>query len=348
MSSTTIVLGQRRARCAAATRGRIPRSMLPAAVAACLCSCSTQPPAVEELFPQPLPFSVSLDLDEMPAALALYGTTDEWRNDILAVLDAARLCHDLRRAGDGGNPDVSVHVAFPAAEEHRTEVDVPSAFVTTIAWSCVPPLHLFVRDVAVFPGVRLTVTLTREAALPDRKIEHQAAVYTSYLQRYPFFSWETLGSILLPSFVFSSGEPKHMLPAIAPRVRADIACAIAREIGGSALRPADDLLRNPRLQRAGEALVLHAEGSADLHMLLLRLDDPDAAAFHTRILPPAPLGGEAAPIAIPLDPAALAGAPRARLLRIQATPRSIGRASERYSLRIDDGAPPAPAAERAK
>jgi hypothetical protein len=307
------------------------RAILAVACVASLCACNANAPIPED---EPrLPFVMSLVLDEVPPELAPYGTKDEWRRDVLDVFEASRLCHALQGADAAGSPDVTITLNLRAVADARTEIDVPAAVVTTLAWSCVPPLHFFVRDVAVFPDVCASVKWTGTAA-DARTIPPQGPFYASYLQRYPFFSWETLGSILIPSFVFSGGDREHMLSAIAARVRGDVARRIAKELRGGVLR-ADDLLKNPELYRTGDTLTLQAEPSAVLYKITLRLDD-DAAPFDQRILPLVLRSEMAAPLRIRIDCAKFPAAPRPTLLHITAEPRTIGGRIEHYTLRIDD------------
>ncbi len=310
-------------------------AILAPAIAACLCSCSTPAPVTDGPPPIPLPLLVSLNLDEISPELAPYGTAEEWRRDILDVFDASNLCLTCRDEKAPDNADVAITLNLHATADAGTEIDVPSAVVTTLAWSCVPPLHLFVRDVAVTPELHATVEWRRAAASPVREIDYRGTFYASYLQRYPFFSWETLGSILVPSFVFSGGERAHLLSSLAGRVRGEAAHAIAKQLRGELTR-ADDLLRDIELRRTGDAYVLRATPGIDLYTIALRVDD--AAPFYDEPQPPVPSTAGTV-VEIRFGGTKLPAAPPPRLLRIEAAPRTLDGTPERYTLRIggDEG-----------
>ncbi len=322
-----------------------------------LASCASSPldrPEVVKVKNEPaLPLVVGLSLNVPEDPSITYGTREEWMADIRKALDDLDVCQAVWAEDDEREADATVHVKLarpPDAEKLETEgrVDGQAAVLTTIAWSTVPPLPLWLRDVTVTPGVEAQVVMSRtgrilgeddlieespEAGLLRYKV--RPAIATSLLDRHPFFSWSTLGSIVIPPFAFSGTDPEHLVKCISGRVREETALGIAAELKGKIVKDVQhELVKNVGLAWTGTDLVLKCTGHPDLFTLTLRLEDARSSSPPLREPATLPLRTSEHSINEPLNPEIFGGSPEGKILRLEAVGRPAGQAPLRYSVRV--------------
>jgi len=321
--------------------------------AAAAWGCSSAPVEREEDAKMPeRPRVLQLDID--PGSEASFGTREDWHSDISRVLQELNACTAVwtpemsaeRRPDMVLRLDVRTESAGGDAQV-RTE----GALLDFLAWSTLPLLPLWIRDVDVDPGVTLEATCSdycsRAGAKPEEVLESKLgpipcpSISSCHLDRHAIISWSSLGGIFVPPFVFKSPDREHFAGSAGSRVREEVALALGRMVKSFKSVEPPEPFRSLRLEPngAGLTLVLDLEPQADLlkldagleegmpplagqteprPVLSLRFDYPEGSAGR---LKPIPLDG-----LVPLV------ASEEHLLRIEATDRRG--LTWRYSLPV--------------
>ncbi|HZN56608.1 MAG TPA: hypothetical protein VFD71_00935 [Planctomycetota bacterium] len=197
--------------------------------------------------PATLPRAVAIRVKLDETTESLYGTESEWEADILRVVEELDACARLVPQPQVDEADMTVTIHLSRSDRPaESDIQTTGALLDFLAWSTIPLLPLWIPDVDVRPVLRVRVERSlrgvENQATPLEAREHEAApVATSYLDRRPFFSWPTIGAILVPPFIFSGTDPEHVEAEIGAWVREATAVQVA------------DIVRDSR-PKAGELL----------------------------------------------------------------------------------------------
>ncbi len=202
----------------------------------------------------------------------LYGSHDEWRNEIARTFEALRVCSAVLLDGEE-RADIDVNVRLRASEEPaEPDVDTQGAFLDFMAWSTVPGVPLWIPDVHVDPGLVAQLTLKWAGKTdPVLRDVRPSPIKTTQLDRHEFLSWSMAGALFVPPFVFSDPDRERLRETIAARVRLETACAIASAVKGEDLKE-EELLRDMEIKRVGNAWYHFYTQSEDLSWLNRRLE----------------------------------------------------------------------------
>ena len=199
--------------------------------------------AREKYIPRIVSISVTFDGDESEC----FGSEDEWNEDLTQAFQDLNVAAAVWSTGEeeetGEEADLAVTLTVSRGTRSSEEVDRDlagqGAFLNFLAWSVpVPILPMCLEDVQVVPDLSARVKLSVRAGDAqsgadevDLLAENEnIAIMTSFLERYEFFSWATLGALFVPPFVFREGNPEHLANSIASRVRAEVAWELAKLI----------------------------------------------------------------------------------------------------------------------
>jgi len=183
----------------------------------------------------PLQRTVRIAVDFAGSGTAPFGDRREWLDALIAVFEDMEVCacvvgEDEEAAA--GDADMAVSITIQELPPASPSIDPQGAFLDFLAWSAVPPVQLWIPDVHVDPGIAAFVKV---ATLPAaEELERGGgrlecpAIKSSILERHPFLSWTTLGSVLLPPFIFREPDRVHLGTSIARSVRR----AVAEEAAG--------------------------------------------------------------------------------------------------------------------
>jgi hypothetical protein len=207
----------------------------------------------------PLQRAVALVVEIEPGLESLYGTDDEWRADFLRVAAELDACARLVPEGEKDEADMTVTVGLSRAGPTEPDIQTTGAFLDFLAWSTIPFLPLWIPDVSIQPELEVrvqrqlrsveSVTIPLFEAQPPRTDR----VSTCYLDRRPFFSWPTLGALLVPPFVFSGTDRERIEERIGAWVREATAVQVATIVRESRPNDMGDELLSGLAVRAGPA-----------------------------------------------------------------------------------------------
>ena len=184
----------------------------------------------------------------------LFGSREDWSDDLWDVFRDLNVCTSVLTEDDGPEDaaDMQVVVDLEKGQPGDPRIDAQGAILDFLSWSVVPPLMLWIADVRVDPGARARVTA---AALPGKKEiplplgpMESPALRTCELERFPFFSWPTLGAIFVPPFIFKHPDPVHLEASIGDAVRMEVALRIAEIVKMTGDQ--DELLSGLRVEDA--------------------------------------------------------------------------------------------------
>lgn len=205
-------------------------------LSACAASHLETEEAREVRAAKPLQRALRLAVELRGEDAALYGDKSQWENDLRHFLDALKVS-EVPISDASLEPDMELAVVVSPVQAKPTVVP-EGALLDVLIWMTVPFLPLWIKDVEVEPGLRVEIQLSpvveemdsgsqvsSKRPPPDPVDLH--SVPTNMLERYPFFSWETLGAVLLPPFVFQHGDAEHMGAEIGDEVRWQAALEIA-------------------------------------------------------------------------------------------------------------------------
>jgi hypothetical protein len=206
------------------------------------------------------------------------GAAKDWLEDLSRGLRDLNACvlvctePDPGRSEKATPPDMMVTVVVQPAEPDDSEIDAAAACLDVLAWSTVPLLPWWIPDVDVHPALRLDVRGELVAAKVAGRTVFKSevtlpAVRTNLLERYPFLSWPTLGSVVIPPFVFKSGDPVHMNEAAGKRIRFEAAVGVGSLIKRNLL--GGELILDMKIVGHREILITP---SPDLGKLALRIE----------------------------------------------------------------------------
>ncbi len=221
-----------------AVRGRcpiVPRLAILPCLLLALSSCASNPldrrEALDLAAGSPVPRVIWIKVE---CGEGLFGSREDWSDDLWGVFRDLNVCAAVRTEDDGpaDGADLEVAVTLERGEPRDPEIDAQGALLDFLAWSAVPPLPLWIADVRVDPGVKVRLTA---APLPGGKKVHLGAMEcpalrTCQRERFPFFSWPTLGAVLVPPFLFSHPDPSHLETSICNHVRMEVALRIAEAV----------------------------------------------------------------------------------------------------------------------
>lgn len=316
------------------------------------CGCSSAPlegeTARRMVAGEPLPRVVGLEVD--CEGERLFGSREEWTEDLVRVLEQLDVCTDIRTAA-GATPradcDMLVTVSIlrrgrprgPSADDagFETHVETQGSVLGVVAWSTVPLLPWWIDDVSVDPDLLVRI----DRSLPEAAGEIQWStdarpirvppVQTCFLDRHDFLSWETLGAVFVPPFVFDDPDEEQLVEAIGPRLREELAIQVAAIIKGSSL--SFELLRNVRVEGdAADGFFLAYQSSPELASLEVHVD-PDRSP---RIVKNVVETEREAAGRLPLGTLTKTGSIAGRILRIEALGKSGSLV--RYSVNVPEGA----------
>jgi len=323
-----------------------PAAILAIPVLAALPSCATGDHETGRVAP-PIPKTIGLTL-EAPEP-GIYGTKDEWLDEVIGALLETGACADAWAEGDppgpGKDPDAKLIVRLSSGgKPGPAERDAQGALLDFLAWSIIPPVPLWIPDVRVDPDLDVEVSAVDPDGWKIPLGEGDARcppVLTSHLDRNAFLSWKTLGSIVVPPFVFKEPDREHLQQEIAGDVRRFVAAGIARKVKEAAW--GSDRFEELGVARKDGATVLRYKANPGvIGMLSIGIEQ-----YRPR------KSGKAV-IRIPIDRKSfglqetvldLGGfTGDLRYLRVEALPRSKGGSSSWYTIPL----PPAGAAEEVK
>jgi hypothetical protein len=181
-----------------------------------------------------LPMALHLTVNVPPEGL--YGTPEEWTDEIIGALLESNACADAWADGDapGPGPDMELVVDLSSREPRPSEREVQGALLDFLAWSTVPPTPLWISDVRVDPGLHFQVEAFepggKEPILLGEGEADCPPIKTCHLDRNAFLSWKTLGAIVVPPFVFKEPDREHLIGEIAADVRRAVADAITKRV----------------------------------------------------------------------------------------------------------------------
>lgn len=213
-----------------------------------LASCAGNEPSSADqaaAIEQPIPRAICVDVRCEGDEVDTWGAEDEWREDLVLVLrDTFRVSEVVFHSKAGDPPpddaDMLLEIVVKAISPREAVVEESAATLEVLAYVTIPLLPIWIRDVRKDPGVQLELTATvvggnegslfRQIAVPD--------LLTSYSERVPFFSWTTLGAVLLPPFFFKGDERSaHMEGSMGERVRRLAAAEVAKELNQQEIQP---------------------------------------------------------------------------------------------------------------
>jgi hypothetical protein len=208
--------------------------IIPVLVAlATLPSCATRGREAEDRGHR-LPMAVHLTMNVPPEGL--FGTSEEWTDEVIGALLESRACADAWADGDppGPGPDMELVVDLSAREPRPSEREVQGALIDFLAWSTVPPTMLWVPDVRIDPGLHFGLSAFEPAGEAPILLGEGDAdcpfIKTCHLDRNAFLAWKTLGAVLVPPFIFKEPDREHLAGEIAGDVRRAVADAIVRRV----------------------------------------------------------------------------------------------------------------------
>lgn len=289
---------------------------LAALLAASIHGCAATPleRALEERAPRsraPLPRAVAFRIQLDEGIESLYGTRAEWQADILRTVETLDACARIVPESLESKADLVVTIHLSRSPSAEPDIQSTGAFLDFLAWSTIPLLPLWIPDVDVEP--ELHVQVTRSLRSPEGRpttLRPEAPdvdpVSTSYLDRRPFISWQTLGAILVPPFVFSGSEPQHVEAEIGAWVREATAVQVASLVRAS--QPAaGELLDGLVVQDGDQAgLVLRFTPRPGLRRVVARVDEATVGQWDVELAEaePAPRVARTLPLKVRREGAA--------------------------------------------
>lgn len=259
-------------------------------------SCASDPmkrPEVVQLSKEePLPRTIRMKVvcDEK----SLFGGEEDWIRDISRIFEELNVCTKVWREGDekAKDADMAVQIILEAKEPfQQTEIDGQGALLDTLAWSTLPFVPWFIHDVQVDPGLQMRIQgeslpsqipMTSEGEL----VVECPSIKSSLKDRRTFFSWQTLGCLVVPPFLFRGSDGEHLAGSISEEVRLEVAFSAAKVVKNSWLQGKEELLRDLKIGRSGEDWFLSGVPSQNLLKLTLRIQpaDPGTALSHQKTI----------------------------------------------------------------
>jgi hypothetical protein len=276
---------------------------------------------LKELPPLPRALSIRVVCDRDAER---FGSSEEWGRDLTRVLCdevnvASAVWHSGERIASEADMRVTVNLSLTPGEPKGPEIDEANALLNCLAWLTIPVVSWFIADVRVHPGldISLSLELLGEEVPPPEKVSVPGlAIQTSLWERHPLLSWETLGALVLPPFVFSSGDDDHMDSAIREEVRLEVAVEAAKIVKEWSLGDAE-LLTDLELRTEEDEPVLFCRRSPDLLTFTVQVDKSELEQRSETF--PLPADGKISACRLPLHELDIR--PETRLLRIKATDR---------------------------
>ena len=265
-----------------------------------------------------------------------YGTREEWTSDVLDAIWAEELCPAAWESGDAGSwtPDITVTVAIRRSEAPaEPDVETQGALLGVLAWSTIPFLPWWISDVNLDPGVEVSVDWELQVSGKEgARIKPPAPrwfklepILTDLRERYPLFSWSTLGQVFLPPVLFKQGDPEQIQESLAPEVRRRAALEVARILATTpfvkkelieslevrwiedqaflCFAPSSDLyhlsVQVPGSTRKIEKIVKESSGGAEPLALKSLLSGPEAQGKILKVLAYGPEGALPYSVAVP-------------------------------------------------
>jgi hypothetical protein len=270
---------------------RTSRRLAPPCLLLALCSCASRPldrkEALDLAAIAPVPRVIWIKVN-CPGG-DLFGSQKDWRRSVGGIFRDLHVCAAVLTEDDGpaDAADMEVVVDLVQGVPGNPRIEAQGALLDFLAWSVVPPLMLWIADVRVDPGAKARVTA---AALPGRKEiplplgpMESPALRTCELERFPFFSWPTLGAIFVPPFIFMHPNPAHLEASIGDSVRMEVALRIAVIVKKTGLPEQDELLSGLRVEDG----VLSFVPTPNLEEMVLRVEP--AAPGNGRVHPGPPI-----------------------------------------------------------
>ena len=229
-------------------------------------------------FDRPLPHSICLRVRCEGKKLETWGTEEEWREDLVTALRdefhvSEVIYHNGEMSRKPDDADVSLRVRVVPVRPRGADVESSAAVLDILAYITIPLLPLWIRDVRKDPGLRLevdaTFTCAGSEAIDEAPVE-LPDLLTSLLDRFPFFSWTTLGAVLVPPFVFEGEDrSEHMEASMGSRVRRLGAAKLAPALKRLRLDP-EGLIRDIRVSRGQAGTELSFEIHKDVSAVIIR------------------------------------------------------------------------------
>ncbi|MEM7234323.1 MAG: hypothetical protein AAF517_19250 [Planctomycetota bacterium] len=212
-----------------------------------------------------MPRSVCLRLREFSEADQRFGSVAELESFLVDRfrtrfdVAASIWSHAERPANEA---DLVVDIALDVLEPRSGDIDIERAALDFLVWSAIPFVPWWIRDVSIDPGVRLHIeaSYAGEGSL-DRQQQFDVAlapVPTCLRDRYPVWSWATLGAAVVPPFVFREYDAAHLHAAIADEVEFRVALELARWLKGANLGE-NEILRAPAVEKTELVYDAHPE-----------------------------------------------------------------------------------------
>ncbi|MBI4582838.1 MAG: hypothetical protein HY717_02220 [Planctomycetes bacterium] len=211
----------------------------PCLLPACASDPLGRPEVIELAENRPtLPRSVSIQVNPILNGVERYGDRDSWVQELKQVFHHLKVCSAVwdGAADPTRQADMTVEILLENGTPAEPEIDTQAATLDFFAWSAVPLLSWWIRDVSMDPGIKGQVV--RTILLPSgqgaESLEEAGfaapAILTNLRERYPLKAWPTLGGIFLPPFAFSSRDLDHFCGVASARVRREVAIRAARAV----------------------------------------------------------------------------------------------------------------------
>lgn len=257
--------------------------MLLAAAASLTCGCTATPEREAENLASapPLPYAIRLQVNISDEGS--YGSQDEWRDALSGAFETTAVGAVVLTT-EQGSQDITVAVDVGRSDDRlspEAEINVQGAVLDFLAWSTIPFLPLWIPDIDVRAelGVKVRFVYPREAKRSRSPTPIELpTVKTCHLERHAFWSWPTVGALLLPPFVFRSPQPERLQETIALAVRRAVADEVAITVKSTLRETEKELLHELTVKRRGEGWVLMYRPDPNCSKLTLRVESADSAA----------------------------------------------------------------------
>lgn len=234
-----------------------------------------------------LPMALFVDVVFGNKLNATYGDEEDWKDVIVEVFEDLHVAVRTSAESVGDDPDLTLRVRIEP-DVKKVKGRPEGVFLDVLAWLTIPLLPLWIDDVDVHPGLNVKCDLYRrlddQDVLVDWEGPELVAIATCMLDRYPFFSWQTMSVLIVPPFVHMSGESERLEARIGPAVRR----AVAVDAANFVKTFDDDVLRDLDLEPTPSGWMLSGRAGPDIGRLRFSVDgskrtrgqrlDPDRGA----------------------------------------------------------------------